>query len=123
MSGNKKAPVKTEAAGLALDRCKKDILIITFAQDLTKRKIKTALSLVVERFLVVEMRRIELLRVCSPVNKKSQFSRGLRDRLFGLSARYGLILPQILPKSQIDNFGSSLLISVYKVTVSLESRH
>ena len=73
---NKKAPVKTEAAGLALDRCKKDNLIITFDQDLTKRKIKTALSLVVERFSLVEMRRIELLEICPPVDKMTA-SRGL----------------------------------------------
>jgi hypothetical protein len=40
---------------------------------LPERKIKTALIIEVERFVLVEMRRIELLYVCSLTNKKCVF--------------------------------------------------
>lgn len=43
--------------------------IITFDHNLSKGKIKNRKTLAVERFFVVEMRRIELLQNCSPVNK------------------------------------------------------
>ena len=61
--------MRRRLAGVALYRCKKDSFIITFDQNLTKRKTKNRKTLVVERFLMVEMRRIELLAICSPVNK------------------------------------------------------
>ena len=46
---------------------------ITFDHNLTESKIKTALTLTVERSCMVEMRRIELLYVCLTKDKKSVF--------------------------------------------------
>lgn len=46
---------------------------ITFDHNLTERKIKTVQILMVERSCMVEMRRIELLRVCLTKDRESVF--------------------------------------------------
>ena len=76
-------------------------LCLNFAkchQNGTKENERTAKPSTVERFLLVEMRRIELLCVCSPVNRMSVFSGLLRVNHSLCPSDMDLLSPKTAPK-------------------------